>query len=86
MDKTALKDHRQRVVGLRETSKEIQRGSVSGVYVAQDADGRILAELKALCISRHISLDFVDTMAELGRLCGIDVGATCAAVITRRTR
>ena len=79
MDRAVLKDFRHRVVGRRETMKQIRRGA-SAVYVARDADAVILQELEERCRANQIPIYYVDSMSELGRLCGIEVGAACAAV------
>lgn len=84
MDRAALKDFRLRVVGRRETVKHISRGDASVVYVARDANPAILSEVEGQCRTHQIPMNFVDTMRELGQLCGIDVGAACAAVIADR--
>ncbi|MDA8205834.1 MAG: ribosomal L7Ae/L30e/S12e/Gadd45 family protein [Thermaerobacter sp.] len=83
MDRGALKNFRQRVVGRRETVKHIQRGDASVVYVAGDADPAIRSEIQSLCRTYQIPMDSIDTMRELGQLCGIEVGAACAAVIAQ---
>lgn len=84
MDATALKDPRQRVVGRRETLKRIIRGTASRVFIARDADPHIVAEITQICEDRQVAVEFVDTMIQLGRMCGIDVGAACAAMVPRR--
>ncbi len=79
MDKAVLKDFRHRVVGRRETMKQIRRGA-RAVFVARDADTAILREIEERCRANQIPIYYVDSMHELGRLCGIEVGAACAAV------
>ncbi len=64
------------VVGLKETKKAIRQGA-KAVYLAEDTPEIIADELKALAGDRIVT---VETMKELGRLCGIDVRASCAAV------
>ena len=85
MDATALKDPRRRVVGRRETLKHLARKTATGVYVARDADPRIVADLIQQCEAAQVPVEFVDTMVQLGQLCGIDVGAACAAIVSFRT-
>ncbi|MDA8195478.1 MAG: ribosomal L7Ae/L30e/S12e/Gadd45 family protein [Thermaerobacter sp.] len=84
MDANALRDPRQRVVGRRETLKHVARGNASRVYIARDAEARIAAELAQQCADRKIPVEYVDTMTQLGQMCGIDVGAACAAAVPRR--
>lgn len=63
-------------VGLKETKKAIKNGCES-VYVAEDAPSFIVEEVEKTAGDK---LKKVPTMKELGRLCGIDVKASCAAV------
>ncbi len=85
MDSAVLKDFRRRVVGRRETVREIQRGRAAEVWVARDADSAILSEIERECRTNQIPIHHVDTMRQLGQLCGIEVGAACAAA-SRETK
>ncbi len=84
MDIDALHDSRRRVVGMRETLKTIARGNALRVYVARDAEPRVIEDIVAQSQTRKIPMDYVDTMEELGRLCGIEVRAACAALVPER--
>ncbi|OLZ10959.1 ribosomal L7Ae/L30e/S12e/Gadd45 family protein [Sulfobacillus thermosulfidooxidans] len=81
MDIDALKNRRRRVVGMRETLKKIAQGTVLCVYIAQDAEARVIEEIVNQSTTRHIPIEYVGSMDELGRLCGIEVGAACAALL-----
>ncbi len=85
MDRAALKDFRQRVVGRRETLKAIQRRMATVAFVARDADPAILTEIEEQCRTHQVPVTYIDSMGELGQLCGIDVKAACAAVTRRHT-
>ena len=63
-------------VGLKETKKVITAGCEM-VYLAEDAPDAIYDEIKKMAGDK---LSIVPTMKELGRLCGIDVKASCAAL------
>nr|WP_243239402.1 ribosomal L7Ae/L30e/S12e/Gadd45 family protein [Sulfobacillus harzensis] len=76
---------RQRVVGRRETLKVIQRGRAVSVYVARDANPAILSELEEHCRIHQVPIIYVDSMRELGLLCGIEVNAACAALTRGHT-
>ncbi len=80
MNTEALKSAKSRVVGWRQTVKQLQRGTAVTVFVARDAEARMRRELEQLCAKNQVPVEYVETMAELGRLCGIDVGAACCAV------
>jgi len=68
-------------IGMKQTMKAIELGIAEEVFVAQDADPRMIARIVQTCEQRGIQLVFADTMRNLGRTCGIDVGAATAARI-----
>ena len=69
------------VVGAKQLKKAVRSGSVRYVYLAENADPAVTEPLAALCEQNSIQIAWVPSMAELGRACGIEVGAAAAAVI-----
>jgi large subunit ribosomal protein L7A len=51
------------------------------VYVARDAEERIVSPIVRLCEEKSLELVLVDSMSELGKACGIKVGAAAAATL-----
>lgn len=80
---TTVEGGRQRSVriGTKQTKKAILLGIASEVLVARDADPRIVARVVQLSEQKGVKLSYVDTMRNLGRTCGIEVGAAMAAII-----
>jgi large subunit ribosomal protein L7A len=72
---------RRKLVGTKQAMKAVARGQAAEVYVARDADPRVVRDLIRLCEEKNVPLIYVDGMAELGRACGIQVGAASAAVL-----
>lgn len=72
---------RRRAVGQRETLRVIREGRARVVYIAGDADQFIIEPVIALATRSQCELVKVESMGQLGRLCGISVGAACAAVL-----
>lgn len=68
------------IVGTKQLRKALNRSGVRRVYLAQDADPAITAPLEDLCIRNGVPCSWVRRMLDLGRACGIDVGAAAAAV------
>ena len=67
------------VAGWNQTQKCIRRGNARCVYVATDAEDKIVSEISGLCESFGVILDMSKSKEELGALCGIEVDcATCA--------
>ena len=75
-----LKQATKRVVGNKQTAKAIQKGTAKTVYIADDADVRVVPLLDA-CAEAQVDVEKVATMQELGKACGIHVGAATAAIL-----
>ena len=67
------------VVGVKQSKKAIRDGNARAVFVADDAEQRVIRPIRELCCERNVPLNEVPTMVELGDAAGIDV---CAAVVT----
>ena len=72
---------RQVVVGAKQLRKALAAGKVFKVYLAENADPAIVEPLMALCQFNQVEFAWVRSMAELGRLCKIEVGAAAAATL-----
>jgi large subunit ribosomal protein L7A len=77
-----LKAAPRKTVGTKQTTKAVERGEASTVYVAKDADAHVTRQLVALCRQRGVEVVEVESMALLGKACGLEVGAASAAVLT----
>lgn len=71
----------KRVVGAKQTLKAVKSGLASVVYVARDADLKVVIPIAETCRQNGIELIYVETMEELGKLCSIDVGAATACIV-----
>ena len=69
------------MVGAKQLKKAVKAGRVRYVFLAENADPAVTEPLEALCTANHIQITWVPSMAELGRVCGIEVGAAAAAVV-----
>ncbi|WP_286820582.1 MULTISPECIES: ribosomal L7Ae/L30e/S12e/Gadd45 family protein [Mitsuokella] len=70
-----------RVMGIKQVSKAVKRGDAECVFVADDADERVIEPLQILCREQDVPVERAATMADLGNACGIEVGAAAAAVL-----
>ena len=68
-----------KVVGVKQSKKAIREGNAQTVFVADDAEQRVIRPIRDLCFELGVELSEVPTMVELGDAAGIDVGA---AVVT----
>ena len=71
-----------KVVGIKQTRKAVLSGIALEVFVARDAEKRIVAPALDACEQMGLSVTWIETMSELGRACGIEVGAAVAALVT----
>lgn len=71
----------EHVIGIKQVTKAVKRGSAKVVFLATDADARVIAPLAELCDSESIERGEAATMKELGSACGIEVGAAAVAVL-----
>jgi large subunit ribosomal protein L7A len=76
-----LKSARKITVGTKQTEKAVEKNQARVVYVARDAEERVSAALLKMCADKGIEVVYVNSMSDLGAICGIKVKAASAAVI-----
>ena len=69
------------VVGAKQLRKALQNGRARFVYLAKNADPAITEPIEALCQLNKVSYVWIGSMQDLGRACGIEVGAAAAAAV-----
>jgi large subunit ribosomal protein L7A len=68
-------------IGTKQTTKMVELGKASEVFVAEDADPRMTAKIVNLCKKTGVQVTYVESMKQLGKACGIEVGAATAAIV-----
>ncbi|NMD33002.1 MAG: 50S ribosomal protein L7Ae-like protein [Firmicutes bacterium] len=71
----------QKVVGTKQTLKALEKGEAVMVLLAKDAEEKISAPVAALAENKGVKVHYIETMSELGKICGIKVKAAAAAII-----
>ena len=71
----------RKVVGIKQLRKSLKDGQVLRVFLAENADPRLTDPLAEECARKGVELVIVPTMAELGKACGISVGAAAAGLL-----
>jgi len=71
----------RKTVGLKQTLKAVKRDQAQVVFIAQDAEKHIVMPLEQCCQEKGIEIVYVDSMQELGKACGIKVGAASASIL-----
>ena len=69
-----------RSVGRIQALRAIEAGQAAKVYLAPDADEHFRRGLLQVCAENGLTVDESATMAQLGRACGIDVGAAVVVI------
>jgi len=75
-----LSNSRSRVVGTKQTIKALENGEAEKVFIARDAEDKVIKPVISLCEENNIEIYFVDSMQQLGKLSGIKVKAAVAAI------
>jgi large subunit ribosomal protein L7A len=75
-----LTDKNKRV-GTRETLKALEKGEVDKVFVALDAEKHVIMPVINSCMEKNIPIEEIDSMAELGKMCGVEVMTATAACL-----
>ena len=70
-----------KIVGAKQVKRALNLEEIDRVFIAKDAEGKVIDEIAKICINKHIPLEYIDTMKELGSACGIDVNAATAALL-----
>ena len=73
--------HENVVVGIKQLKKALRAGRVQSAFFALDADPAVTEPVAEQCNTNAIPVVWVKTMSQLGRACGIDVGAAAAATL-----
>ena len=71
-----------KVVGVKQVRRAVDSGRALKVFLAQDAEERVTVPIAALCAEKGIPVETGFSMTDLGRACGISVGAAVAATVT----
>jgi large subunit ribosomal protein L7A len=71
----------KKVVGIKQSIKVMKNNEAKSVYVAKDADSRLVDPVVKLAQEISLEINYVNTMKDLGKLCGIDVGAATAVLL-----
>ncbi|SHK81447.1 large subunit ribosomal protein L7A [Clostridium cavendishii DSM 21758] len=71
----------KKVIGIKQAIKAINNGEGIVLYIAQDADIKVLTKLVELAKAKEVEIKTVKTMKELGKMCGIEVGSAAALIL-----
>ena len=69
------------IVGFKQALRAVKENRAAKIFLANDCESRISAPLEQAASAGETDIFYIDTMKELGTMCGIDVGASCAVVL-----
>jgi len=78
-----LENAPNRIVGLKQLIRELDTDNVECIYMADDAEVHVKGKVRKALAGRDIEVVAVDSMERLGKSCGINVGAACAAILKK---
>ena len=70
-----------KVVGVKQTRRALRDGRAKAVFLAQDADPDLTEPLAKLAEELNVTVVWTEHMRDLGKACGIAVGAAVAATV-----
>ena len=72
---------KKRTIGTKQTKKALEQGLLSGVFIAMDAERRLIKPVMAAAKEKGIPVYYVETMKKLGAACEIEVDTAIAGVL-----
>ncbi len=70
----------KKVIGIKQCTKSLKSGEGRVLYVAKDANAKLILPIIQLAKEKNIKIVEVSTMKELGKIGGIDVKSS--AILT----
>lgn len=70
-----------KVVGVKQTRRALNDGRAKSVFLARDADPALTEPMAQAAEDKGVPVLWTEHMKELGKACGIAVGAAVAATI-----
>lgn len=80
LDET-FKKAKGKTVGLKQTQRALEKGLVTRLFIAKDAEPHVLRSVVEWCTNHSVERIEVPTMKELGKACGIEVGTAVAGIL-----
>lgn len=71
----------KKVIGIKQSTKAIKNNEGKTLYVAKDADEKLIKPLVKLAEQRGIEIKTIETMKTLGIMCGIQVKASATLIL-----
>jgi len=73
--------HCKKTVGVKQSTKAVENGTAKEVIIAKDCEQRVVRNIIELCEKTSVPITYADSMKQLGKACGIEVGAAVACIL-----
>ena len=70
-----------KTVGYKQSYKAVNGGKAKKAFIAIDAEEKLKQPFSACCTEKGVPYEMIPSMAELGKACGIEVGAAIAVLL-----
>lgn len=67
--------------GFKQTVRALNEDNAVKLFVAEDCDDKMKNDITNLADSKGTPVTYIPTMKELGSICDIEVGASCAVIL-----
>lgn len=74
-------DKAKLAVGFKQVVRAVKEDKAAKVFLADDCESKISVPVEQSASEKGVQVFYIHTMKELGELCGIDVGSSCAVVL-----
>ena len=68
-------------VGYKQALRALNEDKASKIFIAEDSDTNMKNSLENLAGQKNTPMIFIPSMKELGNMCSIEVGASCAVIL-----
>ena len=76
-----LIEERNKVIGIKQTTKALNQDKARVLFISEDAEKHLVEHIEQIAKEKNIETVYVDSMKDLGKACGISVGAAVAAIL-----
>lgn len=76
-----LIEERNKVIGIKQTTKALNQDKARVLFISEDAEKHLVEHIEQIAKEKNIETVYVDSMKNLGKACGISVGAAVAAIL-----
>lgn len=70
-----------KLIGFKQSVKAVENGKAVKLFLAENADQQMKSTAEKCCANKGIPVQYVPTMSELGKACGINIGAAAAVIL-----